>query len=299
MKKPLPEKKLEITWSGAASTKIHYQNGVDFVIYFDPYVSRNPHSSPQLDAKFEKAFFSTPAGAETLALISHNHFDHRRGIPSFKRTHPESNIYVPFQNYGHVVLEYQLNGNARTIRAGETLKPFRNLTVTAFSSDHVTPNAQLIFRTILRGLSKEGRKTYDHLPNISSPFDLLRELNPGQTLSYLINLDGIRIQHIGSAGTTEEQLEAMAGYNHRNGRVNILLLAAQGHEDIQNKDFVIANTIKPDILIPIHHNNSDPFITEKVSVSELQARIERELPQTRFLEMKVGETVRDFRFGLS
>ncbi len=243
---------MKMRWLGTAGFEL--RSG-DTVILIDPYLTRNGRARPvqplQAD-DFKQA---------DIILVTHGHFDHTYDVPR-----------IAINTGARVICPDGVCKSLRTRSAPwgqvKPLPPFGTVTVgdtriTALPSQHVDFDATLILKTLGRSFTR--------LPEIAtlgpSRFPL------GGVFAYLIEVEGKRIVHMGSA-----HLEP--GVTERVDPVDIFLVPVQGRTDIQQLAVRLTKEIRPVLAMPHHHDSFYPPLSQTVDLYPYLAGVAREVPGT-------------------
>ncbi len=231
---------MEITWLGTAGFQIKTENSWFLV---DPFVSRNPQASPVQP--------KTPGDLEgDWIFLSHGHFDHIHDVPVIARTR-KARVYGSDVAAGSLkrlgVPENQLE------RITRFPAPFffDDFSATAFFSRHIRFDLKLLVKTLF----KINVSFFKYLP-------LLLYYPCGQVLSWQFEVENQRIHFFGSAGATEKELKRLAQRS-----IDILILPLEGHTRICEKALKYVAILKPAVVIPCHHDEFFPPISQQVDIT--------------------------------
>ncbi len=96
---------------------------------------------------------------------------------------------------------------------------------------------------------------------------------------------GCRVQHFGSGGTTREELEQM----NSSGSLDILLLPFQRRKAWVEDLIRHVRMLRPRIIIPHHHDDTMPPITEPMDIRPAMETLAKAFPGTRVVRLRVME----------
>lgn len=231
---------MNITWLGTAGFKIRTGNEL---FYLDPFLSRNPHASPL-----------QPLTPDTLnrgarIFISHGHFDHLFDLPEICR-HTSPQIFCS-ETIIKTLTRLQTNPSLiHPVTENRQVFDFDNFKARAFFSHHVKFDWKLMVTTLLRINI-----------NLKPCVKLFKDYPGGQVLAWRFQIENKIILFFGSAGAQKKDLELFAKDN-----VDILLLPLQGHSDICGIGLDIVKILKPGMVIPHHHDNFYPPISQSINI---------------------------------
>jgi L-ascorbate metabolism protein UlaG (beta-lactamase superfamily) len=255
-----------LRWLGTAGFRIE-ADGTALLI--DPFLSRSPGARPPRVVDEAELF---PAQA---IFATHGHFDHAFDVPGLATRHR-----VPVHADASVTRNLVLRGVPadlmRPIGRGfsERIGPF---TVAAHPTRHVWFGLSLVFRTLWR----MGWRAPLHLPlGLFWPC--------GQPHALRLTVDGRSIVHVGTAGATEPEVEALAAA----GPIDLLLMALQGHDRIHEIAGGLVVSLAPRIVIPHHQDDFYPPISQQVAVEPFVELVRRQSPATQVRVIVPGETFR-------
>lgn len=237
---------MEITWLGAAGFIIK-SNQREFA--FDPFLSRG---------KGKKSPFSKDSFTNTEAIyVGHGHFDHTFDIPEIM-AHSEAHIFAP-----------GLTGlflKARGVRSSKMMladsKEYLNkeLKMRAFHSSHVRFDWPLVSSTVRRC----GVSGCLHTLKLGVGYP------KGLVQTYMFEDRGKKILFISSAGCTQKELKM-----YRELEIDFLLAPLQGHSRIQELVAEHIRIIQPKVVIPHHHDDFYPPLSQEISVDEFRDQLKR------------------------
>lgn len=260
-----------ITWYGTAGFRIE-TGGRVFLI--DPYLSRNEEARPAL-----------PFGPEGVTeaneiFLSHGHFDHMADVPQIAR---QTGAKVYCSGVATQALRRQGVAATQIVVAGDgNAFDFGVYRARCFRSTHVRFNLPLIVRTFLRSIPSLPAKIW-LLPR-------LRHWPPGQVLNwrFALTTEGDRmVQHFGSAGCTEEELDRLA----RLESPDVLMFPLQGHSRICRIATRVVERLRPRVVIPHHHDDFYPPISQAVDIGLFVEAVGRLSPPVEVVTLPVCEAV--------
>jgi len=244
---------MRFRWLGTAGFEME-SGGTRLLI--DPFLSRNARAFPRQELRPED-FKDIEA-----VLVTHGHFDHARDVPVISR----NNGCRVFAS-GPVCLRLNLRGipwgRLEPMRGGDAYRvgPFR---VEAVPSRHVVFDLPLVMRTGARCLAR--------LPEMLGGGTL--EL-AGEVLGYLLETEGKRLFHLGSAWLGREAL---------GGReVDVFFVPVQGRSDITSLAAHLVAQVEPKITVPHHHDDFWPPLSQYVDLQPFKLELERLVPWTRLI----------------
>lgn len=266
---------IQVQWLGAASFRLIYK---DTQILLDPYISRNPYAE-----KIPAVSLAELADKAEHALISHGHFDHVADVPALQIHNPILRIFGP-ETAMQTIRRY--GGQGSGLNQGR-IKISDEITADALTSKHVNFDLKLIVSTAFRAMF--SKSSISHLR-----LSLLSKYPCGETVSYIISFKDrarptvpFRIHFLGSAGPTNEMLESWARV-HR--RVDCLLVPLQGNSKICQIGANIVSKLRPRYVIPHHHDDYYPPISQHVDISEFKRLVAEKCPETSIIELELGAT---------
>ncbi len=226
-------------------------------LLIDPHLTRNARAFPVQELR--------PGDfAETRALLlTHGHFDHYRDTPEIARI---SGCRVLAS--GSVCARLSLQGipwnRLEPVGGGGEylIGPFR---VEAVPSRHVVFDLPLVLRTTARCLS--------HLPLLLEGGSLMA--GAGEVFGYLIEAEGKTLFHLGSAFMHNGSLGGR--------KVNVFFVPVQGHSDIAALAARLVEEVRPDIVVPHHHDDFHPPLSQNVDLAPFKRELEKMLPRVRLL----------------
>lgn len=255
---------MEITWLGAAGFIIHAGRGI---FLMDPYLSRNSKATPVQPLK------PSDIHQADAIFISHGHFDHLMDTAVIAQ---KTGARVFCSDTAATTLERSgLSQNQiEKITEDGWMKSFGEFKAEAFFSRHVRFDKKLLISTLLT----INIEFFRLLP-------LIRFYPCGQVLAWRFSVQRQRILFFGSAGSSQDELERLAG-----SPVDVLLVPLQGHSDICDIAFHYVRTLRPRTVIPHHQDDFYPPISRSVDIRPFVQRVEKECPGTRVKVMELNET---------
>jgi L-ascorbate metabolism protein UlaG (beta-lactamase superfamily) len=263
------EAELLVTWYGTAGFRIETGGRV---LLIDPHLSRNAEARPVL-----------PFGAEGVTegdeiFLSHGHFDHAADVPQIA-CQTGARVYCSAE--AARVLRRQGVPDAQLVVAyGGDGFDFGVYRAQCFHSAHVRFDLPLIARTLLRAIPSIPAKMW-LLPR-------LRNWPCGQVLSWRFTLtaeEDRAVQHFGSAGCTEDELARLA----KLGAPDVLLFPLQGHSRICEIAAHIVARLQPRVVIPHHHDDFFPPISQAVDIAPFVGAVGRLSPPVEVVVLQVCE----------
>jgi len=262
---------LLVTWYGTAGFRIE---AGERVLLIDPYLSRNAGARPRL-----------PFGPEGVTeggeiFLSHGHFDHAADVPRIAR---RTGARVYCSAVAAEALRRQGVPVARLVvaRDGDSFDCGVYRTQ-CFHSAHARFDLPLIARTLFRAV-----------PSVLFDvrlFSLLRRWPQGQVLSWRFTLavenDRV-VHHFGSAGCTEDELARLGAL----GAPDVLMFPLQGHSRICRIAAHAVERLKPRVVIPHHHDDFCPPISQMVDIAPFSEAVGELSPPVEVVELPVCEAV--------
>ena len=227
----LPGTALKMHWTGTAGFVIEYK-GTTLVI--DPFVTRCGMfrllflRMPVNEALCEEVF----PKADYIA-IGHSHYDHVADLP------------VVARNTGAPV--YGSKSTAAALRGGG-IDEAQIKEVEPWTPYELGP-MKVTFVPSVHGLILFGKVPYDGVIE-GAPKPPLRasHYKAGATYGILIEADGFRFAHFGSANMIDEELEKM-------GKVDMLLLGISGRQKTENYLERMTRHTRPNYIFAHHYDN--------------------------------------------
>jgi L-ascorbate metabolism protein UlaG (beta-lactamase superfamily) len=225
---PIGAGELSIRWFGTAAYRLEYGGKV---LWIDPWFSRQgllalfigaiEPKRGEIDKYLDRA--------DTIA-IGHSHYDHAADLPYIA---PKTGAVVyGSDSTANILLAHGTDERQiRVVTGGDTVEegPFK---ITFVSSVHGS------FR---------GRipSDFDIGPDIEPPLKA-KEYGRGEVFGLLVEVEGYRIFHKGSAAIAEE--------SERDVRADLLLLGISLRADTKRFVYRMVEMIDPQILMPMHYD---------------------------------------------
>ncbi len=228
---------MELTWLGTAGFII--KNKSDEIV-FDPFLSRGPGRTSPFNVK---SFENSQA-----LFVGHGHFDHTFDIPQIVAG-TEVKVFAP--GLTGKILQYRGVPSERIIKSEKNDVLFKPFKVRTFRSSHTTFDVPLIISTLKRC-------------NLRSCIDICGlglKYPKGLVQSYFFEINGKKILFASSAGCTDEEL-----LMYQKLEVDYFLAPLQGHSKIQEIVAKHTSIIKPKVVIPHHHDDFYPPLSQSISV---------------------------------
>lgn len=256
---------MNLTWLGTAGFRI--ETG-DHAFLIDPYFTRNPESSPVQNLRPDQL---EPAGQ---IFISHGHFDHLSDVPIAAEI-TGAIVYCDPVAADSLMKKGLSPERIHIVSQNGADFNFGVYQARAFYSRHVRFDVPLVLRT----LARVGTRFLDLRPTLT-------EYPAGQVLSWRFTLEGRTMHHFGSAGATPHELERL-----KKMETDILLLPLQGHTNICQIALNYVRAMQPKLVIPHHHDDFFPPISQNVDISPFISGVEKQYPNTKTKILKINETV--------
>ncbi len=235
---------MNLTWLGTAGFIIKSDQGE---IAFDPFLSRG---------EGEPSPFSVKSFENTQAVfVGHGHFDHTFDIPQIVAG-TDLKVFAP--GLTGQILKLRGAPSDRLINAANKEVLFKPFKVRAFHSSHVRFDLPLVFSTIKRC----GIKGCLHAFNIGATYP------KGLVQTYLFEVKGKKVLFISSAGCSEKEL-----LEYRKLEIDYLLAPLQGHTSIQEIAAKQTVMIQPKVVIPHHHDDFFPPLSQNISVDVFKEKL--------------------------
>lgn len=256
---------MEIQWLGTAGFKITTR---DACFLIDPYLSRNANADP--------CQYLTPSdlGAASHIFISHGHFDHILDIPAIVEATGACVVCSPTAAHtlaGMGVPEQKI----QIVDTEEFKLELRGVKASCFYSRHIRFDLKLVVSTIIRARKK-----------LSEIIPLFLNCPCGQVLGWRFEIENRTILFFGSGGSTDRELQQL-GLNSP----DILLLPLQGHSRICDKALAYVNILRPGLIIPHHHDDFFPPVSQTVDITPFTDQVTRNFPETKIKIMDLNETI--------
>lgn len=229
---------MDLTWLGTAGF-IARVSGVE--IAFDPFLSRGEGApSPFTPKSFENV---------ECIFVGHGHFDHTFDIPSICSHCSDIKVFAP--GLTGQVLRLRGVGKEQLALAHNRELLLKSLGVQAFKSAHVRFDHRLVLSTAKRC----GISGCLHVAKLGLGYP------KGLVQSYLFSDHGKKVLFLSSAGCSKEELEL-----YRDLEIDVLLAPLQGHTHIQDIAAEQTLAINPKVVIPHHHDDFYPPLSQNISV---------------------------------
>ncbi len=256
---------MKLRWLGTAGFRLQHQDGTLLV---DPYVSRNAQARPSHVASIDSL------GPADAVILSHGHFDHAADLPELAKRHPMP-IHACPRSCRNLAFRGIPEPLLHPIEAGQLLEigPFQIL---PFPIHHVRYGAGLVLRT----LKRIGVTAPTYLP-------LLKDWPCGQPFAFRIIIDQISLMHMGTAGATPAELDRIAA----DRRDEVLLIALQGNDRIHEISAAIVDRLRPNRVIPQHHDDFYPPVSQEVPLPPFTDLVRQCQPHTLVTPLEVGQEI--------
>ena len=251
----------ELQWLGAAGfwVSIHGHS-----VLIDPFIFSEEDSLPE-----------EPRGVEDLErveaiFLTHGHFDHSQDIPQILDLNQTALLYCS-ETMKRYFTKKGVSAHRIVAMRGGSRCIFDKFTVEAFPSRHIRFDLKLVVATLLR----IQWDIFDILPLVFYPC--------GEVLSYRFVSESMSFHHFGSAGSTDEELDKLSRFP-----LDVLLLPLQGHTRILDLAFRYVEKLKPRCLIPQHHDDFFPPISQKVDIGPFIKQVHLKFPRIEVRELPVN-----------
>lgn len=235
---------MELTWLGTAGFIVKSKEGE---IVFDPFLSRGLGETSPFTIK---SFENTQA-----LLVGHGHFDHTYDIPQIVAG-TDLKVFAP--GLTGQILKLRGVPSSRLINAHNKEILFKPFKVQAFHSGHVNFDLPLVLSTVKR-CGTRGCMHVCHL-GVTYPKGLVQ--------TYLFEADGKKFLFMSSGGASEKELKM-----YRDLEVDYFLAPLQGHSQIQEIAARQTSIINPKVVIPHHHDDFYPPLSQNISVDVFRDKL--------------------------
>lgn len=252
---------MRLRWLGTAGFDI--TSSQDRIL-IDPYLSRNLKAFPFQPLK-PRQFESVDA-----IFLTHGHFDHALDVPEIARL-SGAKVYASRETCK------RLQGSGVEPSQLEPLSDNACFEVGAFKvkaipSEHVDFDLTLVVKTLLRSLP--------HLPSV---LKLGSHYPVGEVFAFLIEVEGKRLLHMGSAYMSRELLDE--------GAIDLFLVPVQGRSDITRLAAQIVAELRPRYVIPHHHDDFYPPLSQTIDLQPFIAELEILAPRVRVIVPSINNWV--------
>lgn len=262
---------MRLTWYGTAGFR--FQTG-GRIFLVDPYLGGGSAARPVSSVNSQDV-----AGGSEIYL-SHGHFDHARDVPQIARR-TGATVYCAEDVMRALCREGVDRGQVVVARDGDAYDhgAYR---AECFDSSHVRFDLPLIAAVLRRSLFALG-----------SLLPALRELlkwPKGQVLAWRFALaaEGNRtVQHLGSAGCTEGELDRL----REMGPPDVLMVPLQGHTHVCRIGAHVVERLRPRIVIPHHYDDFYPPISWPVEIGPFVKAVGAISPPPEVVQVPIGEEV--------
>ncbi len=228
---------MELTWLGTAGFIVKSKLGE---IVFDPFLSRG---------KGQTSPFGPDSFQNSQALfVGHGHFDHTFDIPKIAEN-SDLKIFAP--GLTRQILNIRGVPSHRLIHTNTKEILFQSFKIRSFHSSHVKFDMPLVLDTIKRC----------GVMGCLQACGLGLAYPKGLVQTYLFEVEGKKILYMSSAGAKEDEL-----LMYRKLEVDYFLAPLQGHSSIQEIAAKQTIIIQPKTVIPHHHDDFFPPLSQNISV---------------------------------
>ena len=255
---------ITLEWLGTAGFRIA-SGPAAFLI--DPFVSRNRRARPLQSLCPEDLRGDHPI------FITHGHFDHISDVPEIVRgtsavVYGSLTALAPARHAG--VPDSQLHA----VTPDQTIE-LAGFRATALASRHIIFDLPQIWRMM--------RQIGWRAPRVMA---LARRYPAGQVLSWRFEIGGQTIHHLGSGGSTKDELHLLAG-----SRPDVLLPPLQGHSHIHGVALRYVECMQPRVVIPHHQDDFYPPISQMVSLEPFLQAMRERYPHVQVIEPAIGQPI--------
>jgi L-ascorbate metabolism protein UlaG (beta-lactamase superfamily) len=257
---------ITIQWLGTAGFRIQTE-GRSFL--FDPNVRGGNWDHPPTPEEL-----GLTEARPDVVLISHGHLDHAGDVPQILEA---CGAEVVCNDTVSQRLLHRGIPRERVIPVEAGTRYFhRDYRLEVFPARHAPLDLGATLRLVLRAPSRA-----------MNTFARVRAHPAGSTLSYrLAFFSGCRIQHFGSAGTTDQELTEMS----EAGSLDVLLLPLQRHKAWMERIVAHVEALRPRILIPHHFDDCMPPFTEAMDIGPAVKDLGKLFPGVRVVRLHENET---------
>ena len=247
---------MELTWLGTAGFIVKSKSDE---IIFDPFLSRGSGVASPFNVK---SFENSQA-----LFVGHGHFDHTFDIPNIV-SGTEVKVFAP--GLTGKILQYRGVPKDRIIKTNKNEILFKPFKVRTFQSGHVRFDLPLVISTLKRCNFKSCIEVCG----------LGLKYPKGLVQSYFFEINGKKILFVSSAGCTDEEL-----LMYQKLEVDYFLAPLQGHSKIQEIVAKHTSIIKPKAVIPHHHDDFYPPLSQSISVDIFKDKLKQFAFKGDFLEI--------------
>lgn len=252
---------MELVWLGAAGFIVKGKEG-EFA--FDPFLSRGQgEASPYSPRSF---------GNTQAIFVGHGHFDHTFDIPRIVES-SDTKVFAP--GLTGQVLRLRGVPEARLFHATNKETLFKPFKVRAFHSSHVKFDVPLVVSTVKRC----GFKNCMHTIRLGLGYP------KGLVQTYLFESAGKKFLFISSGGCTDDELRV-----YQKLEIDFLLAPLQGHSRIQEIAARQTAIIKPKVVLPHHHDDFYPPLSQGVSIDVFREKLKDAGYKGEFLEIPLFQS---------
>jgi L-ascorbate metabolism protein UlaG (beta-lactamase superfamily) len=253
-----------IRWLGAAGFELDLDSVKGLI---DPFLSRSQDARPISHLQ------STDLDAQAI-FVTHGHLDHAMDVPVVARQTGAS-VYASTTVCAAL---HDLGVRARQLHplAAGRISQIGHVSVLAVAARHVRFDLPLVGR-VLRRIGWRA-------------FRLLRVVGAypcGDVLGYQFSTPEGSMIHFGSAGWYRSELEQL--------HPDVALLPLQGHSHVHELAARAAAWMRPRRVIPHHHDDFYPPLSEAIDVDRFRALMRERLPGVEVIEPPIGEWMSLFR----
>lgn len=235
---------MDLTWLGTAGFIVKSKEGE---IVFDPFLSRGQgEPSPFNIRSFENS---------QALFVGHGHFDHTFDIPEIAKG-TDLKIFAP--GLTKQILKLRGVPSARLSTSDNKEILFQPFKVRAFHSSHVKFDLPLVLQTAKRC----------GIRGCLQACGLGLGYPKGLVQTYLFESNQKKVLYMSSAGANEKEL-----LSYRKLEVDYFLAPLQGHSSIQEIAAKQTAIIQPKVVIPHHHDDFFPPLSQNISVDIFREKL--------------------------
>lgn len=250
-------------WLGTAGFRITYG---DEVILIDPYLSRNEWARP-----VQGLSPADMADADYI-FLSHGHFDHLADVPAIVEA-SGARVYCSDVAAATLVGKGVPESSITELYGGKALE-LDGFEVKTATCPHIRFDIKLLLKTVPR-VVPEIRRLLPHV----------RGMPAGPVLIFTLQFEGLSVMHLGSLGVTPAMARKVGL-----GPVDILMPPLQGHTDICRLAAELTRELAPRAVIPHHHDDFFPPISQSVDIEHFRQLVGQWLPDCAYYEPQINRT---------
>ncbi|MHB8780725.1 MAG: MBL fold metallo-hydrolase [Candidatus Geothermincolia bacterium] len=242
---------MRLRWLGTAGFQFHAGGKV---LLADPYLTRNERARPH------QPLHAEDMDEADVIFLTHGHFDHSYDVPAIAAktgamVYCSAGVAANLRLRGMPWRQVEALGAGQKFQVGDVI-------LTPLASRHVVFDMPLMARTLRRSLT--------HLPSLFQVNGV--RFPEGGVFNYLLEVDGKRLLHMGSAHMNEDSQPL--------GDIDVFFVPVQGRSDIQDLAVRLTERVAPRIVIPHHHDDFYPPLSQMIDLRPFLAGVAERLPET-------------------